>query len=155
MAPRTDGANVVYIRRTSTPGGLRYQLMLRLADGGEVTLSEPLAAPGPMFDPRALFTYRAEAGWVVYTLPDGGATQVWARSPAGQVRRVTPWATESVLRGVGPAGQVLVENGGRLYLAATPHGALVDVGLTRPGAVRWHDGKAHMIVGHLLLRLDP
>jgi hypothetical protein len=148
MSPRTDGANVVYTRRTSTSSGFRYQLVLLPAAGGEVTLSEPLAAA-----PQAI--YRAEGGWVVYTLPDGGATQLWARSPAGQVQRVTPWGTGSILRGVGPDGQVLVESGGRLYFAATAHEALVDVGLAHQGPVRWFDGRAHLVVGYQLLRLDP
>jgi hypothetical protein len=149
LSPETDGTNVVYTRRTTTPEGVRYQLVL-VAPGGEVALAPPRAA-------RYSSQYQAEAGWVVYTLQDdAGINQVWARSPAGDARRITPWATPSTLHALGPAGQTVVENGGRWYFARTPGEALVDIGPKVQGSVRWYHGypETYLSTGSRLLRLD-
>ncbi len=150
LRPQTDGTNVVYAKNFFTPDGSRYRLMLR-TPAGEESLTEDLVAQP--------WEYDAEAGWVVFTLhhPYGSPTQVWARSPSGEVRRITPWSTSSVLLAMGPDGQVLLLNGGRWYLARTPFSPLVDVGrgTTNTGYPRWLDGKLHVFFGNTLYRIEP
>jgi hypothetical protein len=146
--PASDGTNVVFTRRTSTPDGYRYQLVL-LAPGGETALGP--AGPAPS-------RYDAEAGWVVFTLPnDAGVAQLWTRSPAGELRRVTSWTTPGTLVSLGLSGQLLVENGGRWHFAPTPGAPFVDVGPARSRvAIRWFlgDERLYVLSGDGLLRLD-
>lgn len=146
LFPSTDGANVVYTRRTSTADGERSQTML-LTPAGEQALS----APGP-----AGYGYRAVGGWVAFTLPDAaGVRQGWTRSPAGELRQVTSGATPGSVT-LGPDLQMVVWTGDRMYFARTPTGALVDIGPTLPGGPVWYHGDPDMYFHATgrLLRLD-
>jgi hypothetical protein len=149
LRPQTDGTNVVYAKNFYTRDGSRYRLMLHTPAGEESLTEDVVVQP---------WDYDAEAGWVVYTLhhPYGAPTQVWARSPSGEVRRITPVSTSSVLLSMGPDGQVLLESGGRWYLARTPFSPLVDVGraLTNAPFIRWIDGKLHFMLGGSLYRVE-
>jgi hypothetical protein len=147
QTPKTDGTLLAYTRQTSTPAGSRYRLMLR-TPAGEAALARP---------DSVLSRYEVSAGWVVFTQPDdAGIIQVWARSPAGEVRRVTSWGTRSSLAGLGPAGQLVVENNGRWHFARTPGEALIDIGLVPEGQLRWFHGYdgTYLWTGSRLLRLD-
>jgi hypothetical protein len=152
LRPQTDGTNSVYAKHFHTRDGDRYRLMLHTPAGEEALTEDVVVQP---------WDYDAEAGWVVFTLhhPYGAPTQVWARSPSGEVRQITQGATSSTLLAVGPDGQVLLHRGGRGYLARTPFSPLVDVGRGfAPGSaltIRWLDGKLHVFFGSTLYRIEP
>jgi len=148
MAPRTDGTNLVFTRRASQPGRSTYELVLR-TPAGEVTLAGPLVASSLPFD------YRAEAGWVVYTLPGASGTrQIWARSPSGNVTQVTAPGASSYLPVVGPDAQIVLYSGGRLYLAAKPDAPLVDIGGSGCWP-KWFDDKLYCEAVTSFFRIDP
>jgi hypothetical protein len=149
--PRSDGTNVVYAAQTSGISN-EYRLMVH-TPAGEDTLATGLVERPGGFDND----YDAEAGWVVFTVDHGHQIprQVWARSPSGEVRRITPWATSSYLVGMGPDGQVLLTHDGRWHLARTPFSPLVDIGTIASGTWhRWIDGTLHVWFGGTLYRIE-
>jgi hypothetical protein len=150
--PRTDGTNVIYttqLRYAGIPQQRDYQLMLH-TPGGKVALT-------PVLDQGIDFhAYGVSNAWAVYGLTDHPSPrQVWARSPSGEVRRITPWAEGGRLVRMGPAGQVLLERNGdysRVYLAETPFSPLVE--MPKRGEYRWIDGRLHVMIGSSLIRID-
>jgi hypothetical protein len=151
--PRTDGTNVVYTAQPRSAGGSEpwgYRLMLH-TPGGKVPLT-PLLKEPPAYSAAA-------NGWVVYGFTDSSPDpeQVWARSPSGEVRRITSWAEGGRLYQLGPAGQIILERESdrRRFVAATPFSPLVELGEWNGLArYRWIEGRLHMLIGGSLIRID-
>src|SRR5690349_17476587 len=87
--------------------------------------SSRLLAPARAQMPAPHSDYEANAGWVAFTRLDaGGALQIWTRSPAGVIARVTSFGTSSRIDALGPDGTVVFTNGSRRYVVppgGTPH----------------------------------
>jgi len=83
--PVTDGSLVVFTRQLD--GNAPISLMLRNADGSEITLTT--TPPNSLLLPRD--HYRAAGGWVAFVRQnaDGGSMNVWLRAPDGTERQLT------------------------------------------------------------------
>ncbi len=149
---RTDGVNVVYRRFRPVVccgnGPSNYAIVLH--DGTTETILAPSNPPGPI--PGTDFA--VSGGWTAFTLPDQvGALQVWTRSPAAVVQRVSGFSTSSRIDAIAPDGSLIFSNGTRRYLAYRG-GAAVDV-MSRLGVVRWRDDRFVAIIGRSVFGIAP
>jgi hypothetical protein len=107
--PVTDGNNVVYQRQPRSPQSSDYMLSLIDSSNARTDLAS---------QSRALSRgeYQAAGGWVAFPKISGGASQVWTRSPSGVTQQITFFGTNSLTNQLGANGEVVLTNGGRMYL---------------------------------------
>jgi len=136
----TDGSNVAYLGRVSTPFGINLQIIT--ADG-----EETLALWPSYIGPACLLS----SGWAAYTKPGtSGQSQVWTRSPSGTQQQRTFFNTSSTLESVGPNGEVtfIYNNARYISLPGVQQPVWVNSG---QGRVRWDNGKLLVILGRSVL----
>jgi hypothetical protein len=96
--PVTDGINVVYQRQPRSSQTNDHTLTLIDPAGGRPDLSTM---------PRSisLGEYQAAGGWVAFPKMGGGVSQVWTRSPAGDLQQISFFGTDSFLSRLGSDGE--------------------------------------------------
>ncbi|MDB4913778.1 MAG: cell wall/surface repeat protein [Gemmatimonadetes bacterium] len=149
LSPVSDGTNVVFRRQSicCSPGSTTHQLMLH--DGTTTTL---LATRADRFDQST--SYDVNAGWTAFTTEDGSQIlQLWTRSPAGVVRKVSSFATNVVFEALRADGTVIFRTSTRRYLA-TAAGAPQDVGAAL-GAAVLRNGEFLVVLGSTVLKINP
>jgi hypothetical protein len=151
IMPVTDGTQVLFVRQTPccNVGTPMYAIMR--FDGTTVT---ELAPPAPGSQPVTHRTYDARVGWAAFMKPDGfNVPQLWTRSPSGDVRQVSTFATPGQLMTLGDDGSVIFSSAGRDYFAM-PGGTPIDLGAI-PGRFVWRDGMFVALIGRSALRIVP
>ncbi len=147
--PRTDGTRVVFQQPDA-----RGWTFLTLWTG---TSLEALTQPSPVLV-SASRKYEVRAGWIAYTdAVDNGPEQVWLRSPTGEVRKVSDFATSSRVEALTADGRVAVRTGSgaqERLLVSREDGTLQDLGLVE-GPARWLDGAWHVLWADTLFRVVP
>ena len=110
--PVTDGNSVVYQRQPRSPQSSDYTLSLIDSSNSRIDLAS---------QSRALSRgeYQAAGGWVAFPKINGGASQVWTRSPSGVLQQITFFGTNSLTNQLSANGEVVLTNSGRMYLQRT------------------------------------
>jgi hypothetical protein len=107
--PITDGNNVVYQRQPRSPQSSDYTLSLIDSSNTRIDMvsqSRPLSRG----------EYQSAGGWVAFPKINGGASQVWTRSPSGTLQQITFFGTNSLTNQLSANGEVVLTNSGRMYL---------------------------------------
>lgn len=119
--PITDGSAVVWRAGTPCCSGQTYSIVMNEGTG-EIVLSPPVT-----LEPVPWRHYAIEQGWVAFTRVDnGGALQVWSRSPTGAIEQRTFFGSSSTIAGLAPSGDLMIINQQKLYLSS-PGSALTAV----------------------------
>jgi len=138
--PLTDGTNVIYRRMEGGAGNL----LLR-TPGDTIDLGSFALVTSEVDDPHP--SYQVANGWTAFLRPDGGGlTQVWVRTPAGEVRQASFAGQAARIRALGPGGEVAFAAGGQLYVAQYPYAAAVNVARDL-GVPRWQGGGLVLYLG--------
>jgi hypothetical protein len=99
--PVTDGVNIVFRQKGPDFQGPWQTILF---DGSNFI---PLTSSSPN-DPNRVLCYAVNAGWTGYCkLGSAEETQTWTRSPAGEERQTSFFASGSLFEALGPAGQVI------------------------------------------------
>jgi hypothetical protein len=93
-------------------------------------------------------------GWAAWSVQAGGSTQVWTRSPAGEVRRadgglaVGRWLLSS-------SGKVVLDDGTHVWFTAPPYTSRVVLGNSGWRFwLAWHNGQLYAFPGTAIFRID-
>ena len=130
--PLTDGTNVAYTKAVPNAAGFGLKAAaLRTATGEEILLEEFHD------DDRGSPRYDVAGGWAAFhQIRPADRLEVWRRSPAGDISKVSPPGGDWVLRGMGPNGDVWL---GHVFLARVGQ-PLIDLGDSALGDTRWARG---------------
>jgi len=79
--------------------------------------------------------------------------QVWTRSPSGQLRQVSTFATPGQIVALGDDGSVIFSSASRDYFAA-PGSSPMDLG-SIPGRPVWRDGIFVTLIGRSAFKVVP
>ncbi|XXT15077.1 hypothetical protein WME94_32995 [Sorangium sp. So ce429] len=152
--PATDGLNVVFAKEIQRNV---YQTILA-TPSGEVPLGvAPVAQPAG----AQTGAYQLHAGYIAFLRGSVGSEQVWLRTPTGEQRQLSFFATASRLDdpptrlghdGISDTGEVMFLNPPKRYLAA-PGAAPREVS-SHLGHARWLDGAWYVVMGNTLFAVD-
>jgi len=148
----TDGNLVAYSSKPAFSSSInpRYLIFLYDPATGETVLTTD--GPDNAAPPR---DYQVAGGWTAYVArAASGQAEIWRRSPAGAIERVTALSSDSYLIGLGTDGSILYYNGTRRYLA-TPGFAAIDVGYWAYGErAIWLNGRFLVLRGGYVLEIE-
>lgn len=103
--------------------------------------------------PGVPWSYAVANGWVAYLVRDAqSVAQVWRHGPAGE-QQVTQLAHDATVDAVGKDGTIVLDAGGRRYLAA-PGKALEDIG-SALGKVIVRDDAFVVLLGRDAAQVQP
>jgi len=144
-SPLTDGAGILY--GSGTGCCLPTGWALLLDDGAaRTTLVPDRSYPTPSED------YAIAGGWSAFTAPDAtGTLQVWRRSPAGSLQRVTWFSNYSKIEAIGGDGTVVVRSSGKRYLA--PPGNVIYLVGSSQGRALYRGGEFVVVLGPNVLEV--
>jgi len=155
VVPVTDGTNVVF---RQAPPGFQGPWQTILFDGSNFI---PLAASSPN-DPSRELCYAVNAGWTGYCkLGSAQETQTWTRSPAGEERQASFFASGSLFEALSPAGQVIfvassAQAAPRRFLAVPPYtGNPSDIGGGSMGTPVFRGAAAYLLLGRSAFTIAP
>jgi hypothetical protein len=138
--PVTDGTNVAYHRDADAD-------LLLWTPGGTVdlgTLGQTSQGPGLY---GAHYAYEVNNGWTAFLRTDGGGlSQVWVRSPTGEVRQATSTGQSASIRALGPGGEVVFMIGSRTYATRYPYASATNVS-TSAWTIRFKRAQLYEYVG--------
>ncbi|WP_437302626.1 hypothetical protein [Sorangium sp. So ce388] len=152
--PATDGLNVVFAKEIQRNV---YQTILA-TPSGELPLG---AAPAPRPEGAQTGAYQLHAGYIAFLRGSLGSEQVWLRTPTGELRQLSFFATASRLDdpptrlghdGISDTGEVMFLNPPKRYLAA-PGAAPREIS-SHLGHARWLDGAWYVVMGNTLFAVD-
>lgn len=146
VLPLTDGVNVIF-RRQGSSTNPPFSIGL-VGASGEVLLASGLSKP-----PSPGSHYQVQNGWVAFTkLGTSEQFQVWIRTPGGVSEQVTFFSSSSSIVSLAPTGEVIISNGGKLYLYLTAQGLIeISSKLVKPVYVNkgWYG-----IIGRSIFSID-
>ena len=149
-SPKTDGTNVCYTKQEyRNPGGAGTTSLYLYNGTQEILLSAPFDSSSGS---TASFQYEVNNGWVAYSKPGTtNQSQVWLMSANGTAAQVTFFSNSSSIVALASNGEIIIFNGGRLYLYKPGQSGLRDVASTmaRP---KYLEGSWYYIVGRTLFR---
>lgn len=145
--PITDGINVVYLRKPRASPSNEHTVVL-IDDGGarfDLTTIPRVLSPGE---------YQVDGSWVAFPRIGGGVSQIWKRSPVGELKQVSFFGTDSSLKKLSSNGELTLTNSGtrRIYLhrAGDP---LLDVAAASALVTFSLGGQWYGYLGRTLFRL--
>jgi hypothetical protein len=138
----TDGSRVVFNRRTGTT----WQIVL-LQEGQQIVLDDQRAQP-------AQAEWVLAHGWTAFTRPDSQASQVWLRSPEGQLTQISSGSEASFPLALGPGGQLIYRSGSQDYLGA-PGSEPVPFAKKSNSRFKFLEGTPYVAMGNTLFQVDP
>ena len=142
LNPLTDGINIIYLK---CPLGSCFASEIALFTAA----GESILAPSS-YDP----SYAVNNGWAAFTKPAlGGTSQVWLRSPAGDLTQVSFFSTSSSIDTLGPNGDLMWTSGKRRYLSVFGAQA-VNVGSSLGRSI-YQAGQWYVIIGGSLFSIEP
>ncbi|WP_437923434.1 hypothetical protein WMF37_30950 [Sorangium sp. So ce291] len=154
IRPVTDGLNAVFTKELRRNV---YQTILATPSGevplGVASVAQPAGAQTG--------TYQLHAGYIAFLRGSTGSEQVWLRTPTGEQRQLSFFATASRLDdpptrlghdGISDTGEVMFLNPPKRYLAA-PGAAPREVS-SHLGHARWLDGAWYVVMGNTLFAVD-
>jgi len=152
--PLTDGINIVFRQAPGFQGPFETILF----DGSSFI---PLASSSAN-DPTRTLCYAVNAGWTAYCkLGSAEETQTWTRSPAGEERQASFFASGGLFESLGPAGQVIfvasdAQGAPRRFLAVPPYtGNPSDIGGGSMGTPVYRGATAYLLLGRSAFTTAP
>jgi hypothetical protein len=152
--PLTDGTDIAFRQAPGFQGPWQTILF----DG---TSFIPLASSSAN-DPTRTLCYAVNAGWTAYCkLGSAEETQTWTRSPAGEQRQASFFASGSLFESLGPAGRVIfiasaAQGQPRRFLAGPPYtGNPSDVGGGSMGTSVFRSATGYLLLGRSVFTIAP
>lgn len=146
----SDGTNVIYGKDPYPATNVRF---IAMNDGVTESLLSTNGDGLNAFPP----SFAINSGWMAFTeLGNSGVTQVWTRSPAGNLSKRTALGTSSGVVALSSEGGLIYLNGGRMYLDRGTN-APIDLGVLNTdfgGELFWEAGTWYMQLGRSLFTVN-
>lgn len=153
LFPTTDGQLVAYVKAVPCCGAPQTQVVAVVDGSGEHLLTPPDLVE------RLPGDFQVSGGFVGYTKTDlTGQSQIWRRKPSGQEQQVTAFGSSSMLRALGPEGEIVLQHRdgatNQLYLSLAGDNVVAPIasGLGTPFI---RNGVVYVAVGRTLFRVTP
>jgi hypothetical protein len=149
--PKTDGYNICYTKQEyRNPGGAGSTSLYLHNGSQELLLSAPFGTDS--YDSTPSFQYELNNGWTAYTKPGTtNQSQIWLRSSDGSTTQVTFFSASSSIVSLASNGELMLSNGGRLYLYRPGQSGLTDIASTRLRP-KHLSGQWHYALGRTIFR---
>jgi hypothetical protein len=148
-APASDGTNTVFIVQTNFPGTNRTSSTLFLLSGNTTNQLSPWVTNNN-------FSYDVEQGWLAYTLPSFGVSQVFRQPPGGSPVQLTFWSSSSYISWLDTNGNlVYIENSVPTLVRAD--GSTVSLGSSispNNGPYKYNSGAFETAIGRSLFAVN-